>query len=127
MENLLKEYQLNEVSLLNIEEEISKIIGNLLEKQKEIQLKNDEIKEQIKISMEEQEIKKFENDFISITYIAPTTRNTIDSSKLKTKYEDVYNDCIKISNVKSSVRIKIKEAEVKENIETKEIDFANAF
>ena len=91
-------------------------------KQKELTIKNQELKEQIKTAMEENGTKKFENDYIAITYVAPTTRNTVDSTKLKEEFTDVYNQCLKTSDVKSSVRIKTKEYVEKENIEVKEIE-----
>lgn len=119
MEELLNIYANNELELGKIEEQISIAIADLQNKQKELQTKNEEIKEQIKTSMEENDVKKFENDYISITYVAPTTRTTIDSKLLKEKYEDIYKECSKVSDVKSSVRIKIKDVQ-KEKIEVKE-------
>jgi predicted phage-related endonuclease len=109
MEELLTLYANNELELGKIEEQISIVIADLQNKQKELQDKNEEIKEQIKISMEQNEVKKYENDYISITYVAPTTRTTVDSKLLKEKYEDIYKECSKISNVKSSIRIKVKD------------------
>lgn len=109
MEELLTLYANNELELGKIEEQISVAIADLQNKQKELQNKNEEIKEQIKTSMEENEVKKYENDYISITYVAPTTRTTIDSKLLKEKYEDIYKECSKTSNVKSSIRIKVKD------------------
>ena len=118
MEELLIKYSNNELEIGKIEEQISIVIADLQNKQKELINKNEELKEQIKLSMEENEVKKYENDFISITYVAPTTKNTVDSKKLKEEYEEIYNKCLKSSNVKSSVRIKIKdipkEKEIKE-------------
>ena len=119
MEELLNIYANNELELEKIEEQISVAIANLQNKQKELQTKNEEIKEQIKTSMEENDIKKFENDYISITYVAPTTRTTVDSKLLKEKYEDIYKECSKVSDVKSSIRIKIKDIP-KEKVEVKE-------
>lgn len=115
MEELLTLYANNELELGKIEEQISIAIAELQNKQQELQTKNEEIKEQIKLAMEQNEVKKYENDYISITYIAPTTRTTVDSKLLKEKYEDIYNECSKTSNVKSSLRIKIKDIP-KENI-----------
>ena len=109
MEELLTLYANNELELGKIEEKISFAIADLQNKQKELQNKNEEIKEQIKISMEENEVKKYENDYISITYIAPTTKTTVDSKLLKERYEEIYKECSKISNVKSSIRIKVKD------------------
>lgn len=119
MEELLLKYSNNELELNKIEEQISIAIADLQNKQQELQTKNEEIKEQIKQSMEKNEVKKYENDFISITYVAPTTRTTIDSKLLKEKYENIYNECSKISDVKSSIRIKVKDIP-KEKLENNE-------
>lgn len=123
MEELLKIYSNNELQIAEVEKQISLAVADLQNKQKELASKNEQLKEQIKEAMENEEIKKFENDYISITYVAPTTRNTVDSKKLKEEFEEVYNQCLKTSNVKSSVRIKVKEyiEEIK-NVEVKEIE-----
>lgn len=119
MEELLLKYANNELQLGEIEKQISLLIADLQNKQSELQNKNEEIKEQIKKSMEENEVKKYENDYISITYVAPTTRTTIDSKLLKEKYENIYNECSKTTDVKSSIRIKIKDIP-KDKVEEKE-------
>ena len=108
MENLLIEFTNNELELEKLEQQMSALIIDLQKKHLKLQDKNDEIREQIKTSMEKRNIKKYENDFIAITYIAPTTRTTVDSKKLKEKYIDIYNECSKINDVKSSIRISIK-------------------
>lgn len=108
-EVLLNEYNKNQIAIDNLEKEITLAVSDMLNKQKELMAKNDEIKEQLKSAMENVGIKKFENDYIAITYVDATTRKTIDSAKLKEKYSDIYEDCIKVSNVKSNIRIKIKE------------------
>jgi len=59
-------------------------------------------------AMEKNAIKKYENDVISITYVAPTTRASVDSKKLKEQYPDVYEKCAKTSNVKASLRVSRK-------------------
>lgn len=119
MDQLLLQYTDNELQLNKIEEQIAIAISNLQQQQQQLQQQNDQIKEQIKQSMEQHEIKKYENDFISITYVAPTTRTTVDSKLLKEKYEDIYKECSKTSDVKSSIRIKIKDIP-RENVEKKE-------
>lgn len=70
--------------------------------------KSKKMKEAIKIAMERHDVKKFTNDFIEITYVAPSTRNTVDSKKLKANYPDIAKECMKTSNVSSSIRIKVK-------------------
>ena len=59
-------------------------------------------------AMETFGVKKFENEKISFTYVAPTTRTTIDSTKLKKKYPDIAEECSKVSNVSASVKISVK-------------------
>ena len=124
MEELLQLYSNNELQIAEVEKQISLAVADLQKKQQELTSKNEELKEQIKKAMEDKDIKKFENDYIAITYVAPTTRNTVDSTKLKEQFADVYNQCLKTSDVKSSVRIKVKEyvEEVKETKEVKEIE-----
>ena len=59
-------------------------------------------------AMETYGVKKFENEKISFTYVAPTTRTSIDSTKLKKKYPDIAEECSKVSNVSASVKISVK-------------------
>jgi len=66
------------------------------------------LKEKILFEMEENNILKLDTDDLTITYIAPTYRETFDSKKLKADDENTYNKYIKISDVKSSIRIKLK-------------------
>lgn len=54
-------------------------------------------------------IKSFENDILKVTYVAPTTKTTIDSKALKKDKPDVYKKYAKTSNVKASVRITVKD------------------
>lgn len=67
-----------------------------------------ELKEELLQAMEKYNIKKWDNEVMTITYTAPTTRTNIDSAKLKKDLPDVYNSYLKNSNVKSSIRIKLK-------------------
>ena len=58
--------------------------------------------------MEKFNIKKFENELVSITYIAETTRVSIDTKALKEKHPDIASELTKIQKVKASVRITLK-------------------
>lgn len=80
--------------------EFEKVKTDFEEKQKEV-------KETILKAMEEYDIKQFKNDLITITYVAPTTRVSVDSKKLQEEHEDIYLECLKESQVKSSLRIKV--------------------
>lgn len=67
------------------------------------------MKKKLLEAMETHGVKKFENDLVTFTYVAPTTRATLDKSKLAKAYPDInLGDFEKISNVSASVRIKVK-------------------
>ena len=45
------------------------------------------------------------SDKLNFTYCAPTTSMTVDGTKLKKEFPDVYKQCIKSSQRKASLRI----------------------
>lgn len=75
---------------------------------KKLEEKKKTISEQLTKAMEKFNIKKFENELLSITYIAETVRASVDSKLLKEKYPDIASECTKIQKVKASVRITLK-------------------
>lgn len=68
----------------------------------------DKLKEAILKEMEEKGIIKLDSDELTITYVAPTYSEKFDSKALKADNEELYNKYIKLSKVKSSVRIRVK-------------------
>lgn len=50
-----------------------------------------------------------ENDKLKITYVKPSVRFTIDKDGLQEKYPEIANEFTKETNVKASIRIKLKE------------------
>ena len=75
---------------------------------KEIKAKEDELKKAIITEMESKDIIKLDTDDLTISYVAATTRETLDSKALKEELPDIYDTYIKMSPVKASVRIKLK-------------------
>lgn len=73
--------------------------------------KLDLLKETIIKKMEENNIKSFKNDTLSITYVAPSTRESIDTTRLNQEHPELIENYKKVSNIKASVRITIKEKE----------------
>ena len=69
----------------------------------------DALKEVIKAEMEAKGILKVmdETNGMTITYIAPTSREMFDSKKFKADKPDIYDEYVKFTPVKSSIRIKI--------------------
>lgn len=75
---------------------------------KSIEDQQKNLKEDLLKAMETHGVKKWDNDIMTVTYTAPTTRTSIDSTKLKKELPDVAEKYSKTSNVKSSIRIKLK-------------------
>ena len=67
------------------------------------------LKEAIKAEMEARGILKVEDETngMTITYIAPTMRETFDSKKFKADKPDLYDEYVRFTSVKSSIRIKL--------------------
>ena len=78
---------------------------------KEVEAQNEILKAELLEAMKAQGIKSFENDTLKITYIEPTTRETIDSKRLKEELPEIADKYKKISKVKDSVRITLKKGE----------------
>lgn len=96
----------NDVALLNID--ASKTIIEIENQIKYLKEKEELIKQVVLEEMERKNILKLEDNSLMINYIAPSNRETFDSRKFKQEHQDLYDEYIKISPVKSSIRIKIK-------------------
>lgn len=86
-------------------------IDNLKQQIQDYQKTIDEFNEILIHKMEENGVKKFENDDLSITYVAPFERETIDSKKLKADLPDIAKKYTKVSTIKASVKITLKNKE----------------
>lgn len=89
----------------------SKINSAIVSLQKELGEKtrqNETLKTALKNAMIENGVKKFENDVISLTYVAPYEKTTLDTTKLKEEKPEIYDEYSKISQVSDSIRIKVK-------------------
>ena len=80
----------------------------LVRMKKELEEQEKELKKQLTEAMEQFGVKAFENEVIKMTYVAPTTRNTLDSAKLKKEHPDIAEQYTKVSNVSASVRVTVK-------------------
>lgn len=104
MENIILKQENN----LILNPSISKQLANFEESVKRIKEAQDKLKADILKAMEENGIVKLDTEDLTISYVAPTYRETFDSKALKADDEATYNKYIKISDVKSSIRIKVK-------------------
>ena len=99
--------KVNEGSL-ELAEEILNEIVNIEGRIKELTECQKKYKETILRVMEENDLLGFENEIITITRRAATTKETIDSKLLRAELPDVYDAYARISNVKGSITIKVK-------------------
>lgn len=81
--------------------EIKKAIDSLKEKEKELN-------EAILKAMEAENILKIETDELTVSYIAPTDRESLDSKALRAELPDIYDAYVKMSPVKASIRIRVR-------------------
>lgn len=79
------------------------------ETKKALEEKSKIIKENILKAMEQNGIKKIDNEYFTITYVEPTKRETIDSKRLKLEQPEIASQYTTVSNMSASLRIKIKE------------------
>jgi len=86
-------------------------IGILLTQKAEIEAAEKSMREQLEKAMGECQIKKFDNDVIKVTYIEPSTRESIDGAKLKAQMPEVAAKFTKKTNVKGYVKIELKGSE----------------
>ncbi len=53
-------------------------------------------------------VKKIDNELMSITYIAPSKRKSVDSTKLKADFPEAFAVCLKETETKDSIKITLK-------------------
>lgn len=93
-----------------VAEEIIKSIVDFEKQALEMKLKQDEFKTKLKELMESNNITKWEspNKEIKVSYRNASTRETLDSKKLKEDMPDIYAEYLKISDVSSSITLKVE-------------------
>ncbi len=96
----------NEIAVLDAETSMK--IAEFEKAIKELKEKEDELKQAILTEMESKSIIKLETEDLMINYIAPSERETLDSKRLREEQPDLYDEYVKFSPVKSSIRLKVK-------------------
>lgn len=87
---------------------VIKGIADTVKQKKLLEEQETALREQLEKAMNECGVKKFENELLSITYVAATTRTSIDSKSLKKDLPEIAEKYSKVSNVKSSIKIMVK-------------------
>lgn len=75
---------------------------------KKLKQMQDNYKERLLMLMEENDILKIDIPELTITRKTSTTRETLDSKSLRADMPEIYDEYVKITNVKGSITIKVK-------------------
>jgi hypothetical protein len=97
--------------VMNLEQKcpaILKAITDICVQKKALEEQEKQMRKMLQEAMEQYGVKSFENDKVKFVYVAPTTRTTIDSAKLKKEHPDIVEQYSKTSNVSASVKITVK-------------------
>lgn len=92
----------------NANVEVINAIAQISITKKQIEEQEKTMKEKLLAVMEAYGVTKFENDAIKITYYAPSTTTSIDSTKLKKEQPDIAKEYSKTSSKKSYIKIEVK-------------------
>lgn len=88
---------------------IQQELKTLDDRKKELEKVESELKQMLIEKMEETGVKSIDNDYFKITYIAPGTRDTIDSARIKKELPEIAEKYTKTTAIKASVRITLKD------------------
>ena len=86
----------------------SKAIANLESEIKGLTAKRDELKQLILNEMESKGILGIESDELVISYTGSYDREDFNKTEFKKDHKDLYDEYVKMTPVKSSIRIKVK-------------------
>jgi len=96
----------NEIAILD--EGVSQKIADFERQVKLIKEQEDSLKQAILDEMEKNQILKLDTPDLLISYVASSDRETFDSKAFKEAHQDLYDEYVKMTPVKPSIRIKVK-------------------
>ena len=91
--------------------EAQEIIETAEREKKEAEARVQEIREAVINAMQNNGVKKYEDERLAITLIDPSTRTTLDTAKIKKELPDVAAKYSKTTETKASLRITLKGGE----------------
>lgn len=91
--------------------EVESLIKTIEEQKKEAQARSESLRAAIMTAMKENAILSLNNDRMKITYVAPYSRTSVDSARLKKDRPEIYSEYQKSTTVKESLKITIKDGE----------------
>lgn len=91
-----------------LDPETSQNIAEFERQIKDIQEKEKALKEAILQEMQDKKIIKIDTPELSITYVDETYKESFDSKLFREQHPDLYDNYVKMSPVKASLRLKVK-------------------
>jgi len=88
---------------------VQRELKSIDDRKKELEKIEAELKSFLIEKMEETGVKSIDNDYFRITYVAPFTRETIDSARLKKEQPEIAGQYLKTSVTNASVKITLKD------------------
>lgn len=87
--------------------EAERAIVDIETRMKEMKKQSDDLKAGLLKLMQENDVKKWSGEHVTLTRKAGGVRITLDSAKVKTEYPDIYAECCKESSYQESLLVKI--------------------
>jgi predicted phage-related endonuclease len=88
--------------------QVAEDIANLEKAFKELEAKEKEIKAKLMEIMEKHDIKKIDNDFLTISRVPGSTMEKLDTKALKEELPDIYDTYVKIQPRAGYLKITLK-------------------
>lgn len=88
--------------------EVENDIVELLTQLAELENKAKTLKERLKTEMLNRDLIKMDTDKLTITYVAPTTKETFNTKDFRAKHPDLYDEFVRLSEVKDYVKVVVK-------------------
>lgn len=81
-------------------------VYNLVNEIKKLETQKKELSKGLLKLMQDNKIKSYKGEYITLSRIAASTREDIDKNKLKEKYPEAYAACMKITNISEKLQIR---------------------
>ena len=88
--------------------QVAEEIANLEKTFKELEAREKEVKAKLREIMEEHDIKKIDNDFLTISRVPGSMTEKLDTEALKEELPDIYDTYVKMSPRAGYVKITVK-------------------
>lgn len=88
--------------------EVVRQMSEVLVEIAELEAKRDAFKQQLEGMFEQYGVEKWDNEYFTITRVDGFTKETFDGKRFKEEHPELHKQYVKQTEVKSSIRIKIK-------------------